>query len=157
MYFDIHIRWNTIDPVSTLAAQVRKVRPGGLVYVTQPSFLVFRFQESEIFLHDCVYPAHLHYFSPISALKLLNTTGLELIKFFSVTDTESGRARYASLIDRAYADMQLIKTKELGEPARGELNKYPWFTGLDATIYTRVRRGKGFRFLASKCLRYLRQ
>ena len=134
-----HTLEHLIDPVGTLRQQVRKLRPGGIVYITQPNFPVFRFQRATGDIHDSVWPTHLHFFSPISILYLTQAAGLSVERLFSVTDPEIGQERYGPSIDLDYARDRLQPVAAKGEELRGALNNYPHYTGLNSTIL--LRRG----------------
>ncbi len=133
-----HTLEHLIDPVAVLRAQVAKVRPGGLVYITQPNFPVLRWAESPIEPHDSDFPIHLHYFNPLSVRRLAEAAGLSTQRYFSVTDPERGQERYGALIDVDHVRARLADWAEKGEAPRGALNNFPVYAGLDGTAHLRV-------------------
>jgi len=130
-----HTLEHMIDPVGMLRRHVAKVRPGGLVYITQPNFPVLAYGPSPVEPHDSTWPAHLHFFNPLSFLRMAEAVGLTLERYFSVTDPEKGEARYAGLIDRPYAERMLATLRERGEEVRGPLNNYPVYAGFDGAAH----------------------
>ncbi len=132
-----HTLEHMIDPVAMLRRHAAKVRPNGLIYVTQPNFPVLGFGASAVEPHDATFPAHLHFFSPLSFLRMAESAGLIVERYFSVTDPELGEARYAAQLDRAHAERMLGGLRDRGEDVRGPLNNFPLYTGLDGTAHLR--------------------
>ncbi len=132
-----HTLEHMIDPVDMLRRHAAKVRPGGLIYVTQPNFPVLRFGASDVEPHDSTWPAHLQFFCPLSFQRLAEAAGLSVERYFSVTDPERGEARYAAQLDRVYAEQMLSGLRDKGEDIRGPLNNFPLYTGFDGTAHLR--------------------
>jgi SAM-dependent methyltransferase len=126
------------DPLGVLRAQLPKLRAGGLVYITQPCLPVPRDAPSAIEPHDSDWPIHLHFFNPLSFLRLAEAAGLRVERFFTVTDAEAGYARYRDTLDPETALAALDALRGRGEAARGRLNNHPHFTGFDAAMYLRA-------------------
>ena len=133
-----HTLEHLIDPVATLREQVAKVRPGGLVYITQPNFPVLRWTNATVAPHDSDFPTHLQFFNPLSFRRLAEAADLEVTCYFSVTDPEVGQQRYGELIDTSHARAHLADWAGKGEAVRGPLNNFPVYAGLDGTGHLRV-------------------
>lgn len=132
-----HTLEHLIDPVGVLAQHLPKLAPGGVLYVTQPCIPVLRFAESPAPPHDAVWPTHLHFFSPLSMLTLMRQFGLEVERFFTVTDEELARERYGVAPAVEDARETLVSLEGKGDPSRGSLNNFPFFTGQNLAIYAR--------------------
>lgn len=130
-----HVLEHIVDPLSLLQEHIPKLKRGGLVYVGQPSFPVFKYQASDVDPHDCVYPNHLHFFSPLSVMTLAKRIGLRVVDFFTVTDTEIGKQKYSHLVDLEYTKKELQWLDAQQRRTREELCYYPWFTGMNAALY----------------------
>jgi SAM-dependent methyltransferase len=132
-----HTLEHLIDPVSVLASHLPKLAPGGVVYVTQPCIPVLRFAASPAPPHDAVWPTHLHFFSPLSMLALMRQFGLEVERFFTVADEDLAQARYGAALAVDDARTSLVELDNKGDPSRGALNNFPFFTGRNLAIYAR--------------------
>jgi SAM-dependent methyltransferase len=130
-----HILEHTINPVAVLAQVVEKVRAGGLVYITQPNFPVFRAWPAEIDLKDAVYPEHLHFFSPLSLVTMAVLCGLEIRRVFSHQNEADAMARYSAAMDLDYARDRLEAYAEAGDAAIPELGNYPYYAGENSCLY----------------------
>jgi SAM-dependent methyltransferase len=123
-----HVLEHEIDPLKTIRCLVSKLKPGGILYITQPSFPQIDLNINSNFLHDVVYPEHLHFFSPASLMHLTSATGLKTIRFFTHTDNKEVQVSPELLrID------QLAKFKDdfllAGDSFFGIENNYPYFSG----------------------------
>lgn len=130
-----HVLEHLIDPAETLALAVSKLAADGLLYLTQPSFPVFKPQKNSYLLKDSVYPSHLHFFSPISLARMLDRMPIIIFKFFTVTNADQTHAECATLLDLSYAEQNLKAWEELGEAGRGYSSNYPIYCGENSALY----------------------
>ena len=131
-----HVLEHLIDPKSTVEMAARKLRAGGILYITQPGFPVFRPRQADHRVKDSVFPTHLHFFSPISLLKLVRGFGLRVEKLFTVTNCEEVYGELEHLLDLKYARKQLRDLADKGEPG-GKRANYPFYTGENSALYLR--------------------
>ena len=132
-----HVLEHLVDPRAAVQLAARKLRTGGVLYITQPGFPVFRARRADYRLKDSVFPNHLHFFSPISLLKLVNGHRLRVEKLFTVTRCDEVHDELAHLLDLRYARKQLARVAPIGEATRGERANYPFYTGENSAIYLR--------------------
>ena len=132
-----HVLEHLIDPKATIELAARKLREGGILYITQPGFPVFRAQRADHPIKDSVFPSHLHYFSPISLVRLVDGLRLQVEKLFSVTRCDEVYHELAHLIDLSYARKRLAEVSQKGERVRGERANYPFYSGENSAIYLR--------------------
>jgi len=132
-----HVLEHLIDPVAAIAVAARKLRPGGLLYITQPNFPVLKPHRSDYHLKDSVYPGHLHFFSPISLTRLVSRFPFQVLRLYSVTRHQEVATELSGLLDLDYASEQLSAMKDLGEANRGVEANYPYYTGENSTLYAR--------------------
>ena len=130
-----HTLEHTPDPVSVLTSQMTKLRPGGLLYITQPNFPIFKDEPSDIEPMDSVWPNHLQFFNPLSASILVRKANVGIKKFFSVSNEAAAEEKYRSIMDIDYANRHLFALAPLGEPTRGFLNSFPYYSGENSAIY----------------------
>ncbi len=138
-----HTLEHLIDPVGTLKRHLLKVKPGGLVYITQPNFPVFK---AAFFAHeilDQVWPTHLHYFCPASTQALLERCRLDLLRFYTVSNAEKAEAKYKEAFDAQRAGLLAEWCSDKGESVRGALSNFPYFYGENSAIYTTLRPDQG--------------
>lgn len=130
-----HVLEHLIDPVETLVAAVKKLAPGGLLYITQPSFPVFQSSKLGYPIKDSVYPNHLHFFSPISLERMLAQVPVNVVKFFTVSNADQMYDECAALLDLTYSEHHTVKWKSIGEPSRGGYSNYPFYCGENSALY----------------------
>jgi SAM-dependent methyltransferase len=141
-YFDIARFSHTIehcpDPAGLLRSVLPKMRPGGLIYITQPNFPVFRFAPSGQDLRDTVYPEHLHFFSPLSLAELARRLGLSVIKLFSHQNESEVIHQYENLLDIEYARERLKDYASKGDAVFPAYANYPYYAGENSVLYALV-------------------
>ena len=130
-----HVIEHPLDPVLLLQEVARKIRPGGLLYITQPNLPVFAFQQSPSEIPDAVWPEHLHFFSALSLCDLVSRVGLKVAKFSSHQNANEVLTKYALQIDYAYAAKKLLAFADLSEPSFGRLCNYPIYAGKNSVMY----------------------
>ncbi len=130
-----HTLEHCVDPAGVLSSVLPKVRPGGLIYITQPNFPVFRFGPSARDLKDTVYPEHLHFFSPISLLEMVRGLGLEVRRWFTHQNEEQVFAGFREALDVDYAHRRLAEYEHLGESSAHPLGNYPYYAGENSVLY----------------------
>ncbi len=138
-YLDVarfsHTLEHSARPATVLASTLRKVRAGGLVYITQPSFPVFEFAPSPRDLKDSVYPEHLHFFSPISLVEMVSRLGLEIHQFFTHQNEQAVVSAHRDHLDVEYAKKRLASYKGKGERTAHALGNYPYYAGENSVLY----------------------
>jgi hypothetical protein len=134
-----HVLEHMIDPFAAVATAVSKLKPGGLLYITQPNFPVFRARTTLYAPKDSAYPKHLHFFSPLSLLKLLAPAPVDVIKFFTTDRPDEVYRETAPLLDLRYSRRRLAALAGMGEECRGPRANYPYYTGENSALYARKR------------------
>ena len=130
-----HTLEHSIDPGAVLGEVVSKIRPGGLVYITQPNFPVFRYAESPLDLKDTVYPEHLHFFSPISLAEMSSRRNLEIQILFSHQNESVVAAAYSAMLDPEYARERMAGYASRGDSFFPDLANYPHYTCENSVLY----------------------
>lgn len=131
----VHVIEHTTDPVAVLSAVARKVRPGGIVHISQPNFPVFAPLPAALELPDSVYPEHLHFFSPISLARLLDSAGLEVRRLFSFQNEEQAAKKYAPMMDLLYTRKRMINLAARGDNYFPKLANYPFYAGENSVVW----------------------
>jgi SAM-dependent methyltransferase len=131
-----HVLEHLVDPKSTLEALLKKVKVGGLVYISQPNFPVFRPQTCEVRLKDSVWPTHLHFFSPASLTRLTDQMGLNAFRFDTHPSPPSyQRDQLMAALDpdcrRLVARLKWVRTRSFGECG------FPWYLGENSECWAR--------------------
>jgi SAM-dependent methyltransferase len=134
-----HTIEHSIDPLALLRSMLPKMRPGGLVYITQPNFPVFRAQPSPHDLLDTVYPEHLHFFSALSILEMAARLNLQVIRFFSHQNEAAVVAKFEAILDLDYARERLAGYASRGDPYFPEYANFPYYAGENSVLYALVR------------------
>lgn len=140
-----HALEHSRSPLDVLGVVARKLRPGGLLYITQPSFPIFRFQESLRDLKDTVYPEHLHFFSPLSLTTMVRRAGLSVIQFFTHQNEGAVCAAHSDMIDDSYSRESMKAFAAKGDAAYPALANYPAYAGENSVLY--AIRPKSFALL----------
>ncbi len=130
-----HTLEHLTDPVSVLCETTKKLRSGGLAYITQPSYPVFAYAASVMDIEDSIYPEHLHFFSPISLARLVSQAGLTLARFFTHTEENAVLTKYLRHLDTAYSAAQLRGINHTGDLFFGEKANYPFYAGRNSVAY----------------------
>lgn len=130
-----HVLEHLIDPMDVFMTCVRKVRPGGLVYITQPNFPVLKAAWSGIELHDCIWPGHLHFFNPLSIMTMLNRAGVTMFRYATIDGDEDAFKRYGPVIDAIHAAASLAPIRDITEPNRGTYAGWPFYAGINLGCY----------------------
>ena len=130
-----HTLEHSIDPCAVLKSVVTKLRPGGLIYITQPNFPVFRCAPLDRDLSDTVYPEHLHFFSPLSLAELVRRCGLSIRRLLSVQNEDAVVAKYRGALDLDYAKLRLAEYATAGDGYFSELCNYPYYAGENSVLY----------------------
>ena len=134
-----HTIEHTIDPLGLLRSVLPKVRRGGLIYITQPNFPVFRSQPSPHDLLDTVYPGHLHFFSALSLLEMVSRLDLRVIRFFSHQNEAAVVSKFREMLDLDYARKRLAAYASKGDPHFPEYANFPYYAGENSVLYALVR------------------
>jgi len=130
-----HTIEHSISPLDLLRDVLPKIKPGGLVYITQPNFPVFRFQESARDLRDTVYPEHLHFFSPISLLEMARRSEVLVRRFFCHQNEAEVISMHGDSIDVEYARERLAEYADRGDRVFPAFSNYPYFAGENSAFY----------------------
>jgi SAM-dependent methyltransferase len=134
-----HTIEHSIDPPALLRSVLPKVRLGGLIYITQPNFPVFRAQPSPHDLLDTVYPEHLHFFSALSLIEMVSRLNLRVIRFFSHQNEAAVVAKFVEMLDLDYARQRLAAYASKGDPYFPEYANFPYYAGENSVLYALVR------------------
>ena len=126
-----HVLEHMIDPVSTLQRCMRNLGMGGIVYITQPNFPGFRL-DTRVEVDDAVWPSHLHFFSPLSLLKLAERCGLTPFRLFTHGDLSRRSRAYCNSIDLDLMSSRALRRYE--EASFGSLCNAPWFLGANSVL-----------------------
>lgn len=110
-----HVLEHLINPVEVLQSLSPLLNPKGIVYITQPSYPVFRPQAFHGSLKGAVFPGHLHFFSPLAMVVLARNVGLRLIKFFTHENEIQSFHRYGSHVDYHESVCRLREIKTCGD------------------------------------------
>ena len=132
-----HVLEHLPDPLAVLAEAVGKLRPGGLLYVTQPGFPVFRPQRAGYRLKDSVYPSHLHFFSPLSLKRALRNLPVEVVQFSTHPAAAEVYREVEPFLDLATARRELAGWAALGRAGDGEKSNFPYYCGENGELYAR--------------------
>jgi SAM-dependent methyltransferase len=134
-----HTLEHCIDPLALLRSVLPKMRPGGLIYITQPNFPVFRAQPSPHDLLDTVYPEHLHFFSALSLIEMVSRLNLSVTRFFSHQNEAAVASKYESILDLEYARERLAAYASKGDSYFPEYANFPYYSGENSVLYALVR------------------
>lgn len=126
---------HSTDPVSVLSKIFPKLCPGGLLYITQPNFPVFRFGASAHDLKDTVYPEHLHFFPPLSLMRMVCRLELQVHRFFTHQNEEAVFAQFRDMLDAEYAEARLEQYQTKGDSFYPALANYPYYAGENSVLY----------------------
>ena len=130
-----HVLEHLVDPKRVLARAFSKLRPGGLLHISQPNFPVFRTDAQTQPLRDSVYPEHLHFFSALSMLRMVESLRVRMYQFFTHYRVVENYADLHTAIDVPYARRALERVSEVGEETQGQYSGYPWYTGENSCVY----------------------
>lgn len=133
----VHTIEHLIDPVGALGAFLPKLRSGGLVFISQPSFPIMRAAKARVRLEDSIWPEHLHFFNALSMLRLCQRVGLTVEKFFTADNAEVRQATYCQFADLAHTRTKTQSMADHGEALFGPLNNYPHWMGANMIVYAR--------------------
>ena len=134
-----HTIEHSIDPLGLLRSLLPKMRPGGLIYITQPNFPVFRPQRSAHDLPDTVYPEHLHFFSALSLIEMVSRLNLRVIRFFSHQNEAEVVSKFREMLDTDYARERLRAYASKGDVNFPEYANYPYYAGENSVLHALVR------------------
>jgi len=131
-----HVLEHLPDPLGTIETQVAKVKRGGIVYITQPNFPVLRAEPTTVDLHDSVWPSHLHFFNPLSAIAMLERVGLQLVRFFTLCQERKAMSDYGRFMDLLTAADRLDVIKDVSEEY-GMFTGWPFYAGVNVGCFAR--------------------
>lgn len=131
-----HVLEHLTDPMNILRRQVSKVREGGLVYITQPNFPVFRAEAATADLHDAVWPSHLHFFNPLSVALMLKSVGVQLVRFLTHYQERECMIDYSRFMDLVTAADRLDWLKDISVDY-GMFTNWPFYAGKNVGCYAR--------------------
>ncbi len=130
-----HVLEHLVDPLMTLKLLVKKLKKGGMVYITQPNFPVFSWESPPNDIADTVWPEHLHFFSPISLMLMISKTGMTIHKLFTHQQPDKILSDYSSNIDILYSMNKLSTIKDKGDPFFGKNGNFPVYTGQNSVAF----------------------
>lgn len=130
-----HVLEHLVDPMDVIMKNVKKVVPGGLLYITQPNFPVLKARASITELHDCVWPNHLHFFNPISMVRMAERISVDIFRYITHEKDRETFHKFEYDIDFAYTIDQLEVVRQKGNPAIGPFSVWPFFSGLNMGVF----------------------
>ena len=130
-----HTLEHSIDPLRLLRDLLPKMRPGGLIYITQPNFPVFRPERSVHDLLDTIYPEHLHFFSALSLIEMASRLNLRVIRFFSHQNEAEVVSKFRETLDPDYARERLMAYASKGDSNFPEYANYPYYAGENSVLH----------------------
>jgi SAM-dependent methyltransferase len=134
-----HVVEHSVGPLALLRTVLPKLRPGALVYITQPNFPVFRPAESPHDLPDTVYPEHLHFFSALSLIEMASRLNLSVVRFFSHQNEAAVVSKFQEILDIDYARERLAACASKGDAYFPEFANYPYYAGENSVLHAFVR------------------
>lgn len=134
-----HVLEHVLDPKEVLSGLLRLLKPGGIIYITQPNFPVLRSQELEIDLKDSVWPEHLHFFSPISLTRMLTDLDLEVFRFDThPVYSDDERIRLESHLDLSASQNQMQLYEDIRTTSTPECT-FPFYLGMNSACWAKRR------------------
>lgn len=143
-----HVLEHLVNPCETLRELLKKLRIGGVLYVTQPNHPILIASPKDIVVRDAGYPVHLQFFSALSLKLMLQRNSIEIENFWT---HPGGLEEYERNV--ANLDLELIKKscrdlQHAGDPLRGKFENYPYYCGENAEVFGRLSkrvRSNGYR------------
>ncbi|HAQ33854.1 MAG: hypothetical protein CMF74_18735 [Maricaulis sp.] len=134
-----HVIEHLIDPAVVLDEIRALLRPGGIIYITQPIFPVLETSARPDSIQDAVFPEHLHFFNAISLLNTVERLDAEILEFAAFQNEEEVQAHFDGMMDieRAAEGARPLKTKK--PSGFTEIGGYPQFCGENCHLVARVR------------------
>ena len=129
-----HVLEHLPDPLGALQEHTKKLKPGGLLYITQPNFPVFHAVRTDIDLPDSVWPAHLHFFNPLSLLVMLGRINMDVFRFLTQGEARKGMRSYGNRIDFLTAADRLEWIKEITVDY-GMFTGWPFYVGINSGCF----------------------
>jgi hypothetical protein len=131
-----HVLEHCISPSEILKRCTEKVKKGGILYISQPNFPVFRYDSGKE-LRDSVYPEHLHFFSPISLTMMVKNCGYKLIRFFTHTEADATLREERNRIDIHKSCCEMAGLLDAGDFFFGGSANYPYYAGENSYLIAR--------------------
>ena len=129
-----HVLEHLPDPKAVLQAVLKKVKPGGLVYVGQPCFPVFKYKRGGPPPDMAVYPEHLQFFNPISLAHMVESSGLRIHHLFTHQKESEVFEKRRAYIDIPYAWIKMRRLRSAIDQPR-PLGGYPKYCGTGSAMY----------------------
>lgn len=140
-HFDVIRFSHAIEhPLETLRHASALLKENGIIYITQPSFPVFKVTGFSGRVKDAVYPNHIHFFSPLSLVELANNANLDVIVLFTHQKEHESFDEYGKYVDFITGATRLINVANCGDHYFGFLNNYPFFMGENVVAIMKSRR-----------------
>lgn len=130
-----HVLEHSISPSKVVGKVASRLKHGGIMHVTQPSHPVLSCDTERIELKDAVWPKHLHFFSPISIVCMIESAGLTIERFFTSSKADEALVKHVKNIDLAYSAIRLRQVAHLGDQCFGKSGNYPAYAGENSTMY----------------------
>ena len=135
-----HVLEHLIDPKNTLRNVNKKIKRGGWIYVTQPNFPQIDFSNCVNLLKDAVFPEHLHFFTPVSLVHILEELEFEIIKFFTHTTDAQVIKQYSEyeLQTACYENVKGI-SENTGDSFFSRWENFPYYFGSNSSLWARKK------------------
>lgn len=131
-----HVLEHLPDPLDTLKQHVPKLKRGGLLYFCQPNFPVFKARRAEVDLSNSVWPEHLHFFNPLSALELVRRAGLTTFRFLTHSEERKTMEELSAFVDFITAADRLESIKDITIDY-GMFTGWPFYAGSGMGCFAR--------------------
>jgi SAM-dependent methyltransferase len=128
------------DPLGVLKAASAALAPGGMVYITQPSFPVCQTVDVDVLYADSVYPEHIHQFCALSLRRLVELAGFEITTFFCFQNEEKQALAFAGHIDAGGSKVALRDLEAACPSYVAGLGGWPLYLGENSVLHAALRR-----------------
>lgn len=132
-----HVLEHITEPKELLYKLAKKVCSGGIIYITQPNFPIYKTEAQIDYIKDSIWPEHLHFFCMNSLKKMVRDCGFEVIKAFTHTNEENVYAEQKNSLDINFANKELIKISDCGDLFFGKKNNFPYYCGENSVLFAR--------------------
>jgi SAM-dependent methyltransferase len=124
-----HVIEHLIDPVGAISEVMGLLKPGGLIYITQPHFPTLLADAKPGHIKDSVWPEHLHFFNTGSVLNLLEPYDLEFLEFCAFQNEQSVYQNMRLNIDFAQSQHMAQPIKAVDPNTMTAMGSFPLYCG----------------------------
>ena len=131
-----HVLEHLPDPLETLTQHVSKLKRGGLLYFCQPNFPVLKAITVDVDLSNSVWPEHLHFFNPLSALEMVRRAGLTAFRFLTHSEERKTMEELSAFVDFITAADRLESIRDITIDY-GMFTGWPFYAGSGMGCFAR--------------------